>query len=157
MMFRPMRRFGQQLPPEECEAILQSEKRGVLAVLGDDGYPYTVPLDFLYADGKIYFHGAHEGHKIDALARCDKASFCVTDGGEAREGDWALWFRSVVAFGRVRMLTDREETIALARALALKYYPTPDGVEEEIEKAGSRVRVLEMTVEHLTGKRVHEK
>ena len=66
-MFRKMRRFKQQLSEEECLEILKTAKRGVLAVLGDEGYPYAVPLDFVYEDGKIYFHCAKEGHKLDAI------------------------------------------------------------------------------------------
>ena len=106
-MFRKMRRFKQQVPEENCIEILKREPRGVLAVLGDDGYPYTVPLDFYYdeGDGKIYFHGAKEGHKLDAIAKCDKVSFCVMDQGFKKDGDWALNITSVVVFGRARMFT----------------------------------------------------
>ena len=70
-MFRPMRRFKQQLPQEECISILKSEVRGILSVLGDDDYPYGVPLDFYYSeeDDRIYFHGAGEGHKIDSIRK----------------------------------------------------------------------------------------
>ncbi|MBQ7167600.1 MAG: pyridoxamine 5'-phosphate oxidase family protein, partial [Treponema sp.] len=96
-MFRQMRRFGQQVASEKCVEILKNEWRGVLALLGDDGYPYTVPMDFFYDedDGKIYFHCAKEGHKIDAIEKCDKASFCVMDQGFKKEGDWALNITSV--------------------------------------------------------------
>ncbi|MBE7009832.1 MAG: pyridoxamine 5'-phosphate oxidase family protein, partial [Ruminococcaceae bacterium] len=82
-MFREMLRFKQALPREECIDILKREKRGVLSVLGDDGYPYGMPINHFYCedDGKLYFHGGRKGHKIDALRRCDKASFCVYDEG----------------------------------------------------------------------------
>ena len=154
--FRKMLRFKQQLPDEECITVLQEEWRGVLSVLGDDGYPYGVPLDFYYEDGKIYFHGAGEGHKMDAIRRCDKASFCVWDKGYRREGEWALNIRSVIAFGRVREITDPEDIIRLVRKIGRKYYPTVEGVEEEIRKAGSRVHILELSIEHMTGKLVNE-
>ena len=155
-MFREMRRFKQQLTAEECAEILRRERRGVLATLGDDGYPYAVPLNFVYEDGKIYFHCAGEGHKIDATRRCDKASFCVTEQGERAPGEWWFKVRSVIAFGRVRMLEDRDEVLSRVRALGLKY-AAPDYVEKEIQKDGKRVQCLELTIEHMTGKRVNEK
>lgn len=155
-MFRKMRRFKQQLTGEECAEILRRERRGVLALLGDGGYPYALPLDFVYEGGKIYFHCAAEGHKIDAIRRCDKASFCVTERGDAVPGEWWLAVRSVIAFGRVRILDDREEVLSRVRALGMKYAP-PEYVEKEIQKDGKRVQCLEFTVEHMTGKRVNER
>lgn len=156
-MFRKMRRIKQQLTDEQCIEILQKESRGVLAVLGDGGYPYAVPLDFVYRDGKLCFHSAVEGHKVDALKACSKVSFCVMDKGEAVEDDWALWFNSVICFGKMRLVEDPEETVAIARALGLKYYPTEQEVEEEIRRDVHRVLCMELTIEHMTGKRVHEK
>ena len=152
-----MRRFKQQLTEENCLSILRTEKRGVLAVLGDDGYPYAVPLDFVYRDGKLFFHCAREGHKIDAVRACDKASFCVVDQGERKEGDWALWFNSVVCFGRIRVMEDHEAVLAWSRDLSAKFPVTPAETEEDIRRNGPRVAGLELTVEHMTGKRVHEK
>ena len=156
-MFRPMRRFKQQLSQEECAELLQSEPRGVLAVLGDEDYPYAVPLDFVYHEGSLYFHGAGEGHKLDALRRHDKASFCVMDQGRREKGDWALYIRSVIAFGRLRVVQDPDRAMDLVRLLALKYYPTAQEAEQEVQKDGPRATVLELNVEHLTGKLVHEK
>ena len=155
-MFRKMRRWKQQLTESECVEILCREPRGVLAVSGDDGYPYAVPLDFVYQDGRLYFHCAGEGHKIDAVRRCDKATFCVMDAGERTPGEWWLTFRSVIVFGRVRILDDREEVLARVRDLGLKY-AAPDYVEKELQTDGKRVQCLELTVEHMTGKRVRER
>lgn len=158
-MFRSMRRHNQQVTQEECLRILGSSMRGVLAVLGDDGYPYTVPLDFLYdeSDGRIYFHGAGEGHKIDAIERCDKVSFCVLGNGVSKHGDWALHITSVVAFGRIRKVTDRMKTLDRVRRLGLKYNPSAEDVDRELEQSKERVLCLEMEIEHITGKLVHEK
>ena len=156
-MFRPMRRFKQQLSQEECAELLQSEPRGVLAVLGDEDYPYAVPLDFVYHEGSLYFHGAGEGHKLDALRRHDKASFCVMDQGRREKGDWALYIRSVIAFGRLRVVQDPDRAMDLVRLLALKYYPTAQEAEQEVQKDGPRATILELKIEHLTGKLVHEK
>ena len=96
-MFRAMRRFKQQISEEECIRILKEQPRGVLSMLGDDGYPYGIPMNHLYMeDGHLYFHGAKEGHKIDAIAKCDKVSFCVYDQGYRKDGEWALNINSVV-------------------------------------------------------------
>ena len=158
-MFRPMRRFKQQVSQEKCVEILKNEWRGVLAVLGDDGYPYTIPLDFFYdeGDGKIYFHGAKEGHKLDAIEKCDKVSFCVMDSGFKKEGDWALNITSVVVFGRLKKVEEAEKTKEKVCKLGLKYHPTPEAVAEEWENAKNRVLCLELTIEHMTGKLVNEK
>ena len=154
--FRKMRRFKQALPYEECEEILRGEPRGVLSVLGENGYPYGFPMDFVYEDGKLYFHCAKVGHKLDALRACDRVSFCVMDRGYRKEGDWALNIRSVIIFGRIRFIEDPEETIERVRHLGLKYYPTRESVEEEIRQAGARVQILELTIDHMTGKLVNE-
>ncbi|MBR3367429.1 MAG: pyridoxamine 5'-phosphate oxidase family protein [Lachnospiraceae bacterium] len=151
-----MRRFKQALPYEECEEILRGEPRGVLSVLGENGYPYGFPMDFVYEDGKLYFHCAKVGHKLDALRACDRVSFCVMDQGYRKEGDWALNIRSVIIFGRIRFIEDPEETIERVRHLGLKYYPTRESVEEEIRQAGARVQILELTIDHMTGKLVNE-
>ena len=155
--FRGMRRFKQQLTEQECVKILETQPRGVLAVLGDGDYPYAVPLDHLYRDGKLYFHGAREGHKLDALRRCNKVSFCVMDEGYRRAGEWALNIKSVVVFGRVRILPWDEPGIEeLLRALGNKYNPDPADVEKEIRGHIHRVQMLELTIEHMTGKLVNE-
>ena len=155
--FRGMRRFRQQLSGEECVEILNTQPRGVLAVLGDGNYPYAVPLDHLYRDGKLYFHGAREGHKLDAVRWHDKVSYCVTDEGFRREGDWALTFRSVIVFGRIRPMAYDEPGIEeLLRALGNKYNPDPADVERELRGALARVQLLELTIEHMSGKLVRE-
>lgn len=156
-MFRKMRRFKQELDKETCEKILKEEPRGVLAVLGDEGYPYTVPLDYIYEDGKIYFHGAKVGHKMDAIKKCDKVSFCVYDKGFKKEGDWALNISSVVVFGRIKEIEDRDMAFRRVKNLGLKYYPTPESVDEEMKRSAAAVACLELTIEHMTGKIINEK
>ncbi|MEE0955075.1 MAG: pyridoxamine 5'-phosphate oxidase family protein [Eubacterium sp.] len=158
-MFRKMRRFKQQISDEECVRILKEEPRGVLAVKGEDGYPYAFPIDYIYDDGKIYFHCAKEGHKIDALKKDSRVSFCVYDHGYKKEGDWAFYINSVIIFGRIRFIEDREETIRRVRDLGRKYYPDPAEADREAVKYGDRgtVQALELTIDHMTGKLVHEK
>ncbi len=158
-MFREMRRFKQQLTEEECLRVLKEEWRGVLSLHGDDGYPYGVPMDFYYDEdeNKLYFHCAKEGHKIDAARADDKVSFSVIDKGVHADGDWALTFNSVIVFGRIKLLPSDEKSMGKLRQLAAKCYPTMEEVEVEMAKDSDRVQVLEITVEHMTGKRVHEK
>ena len=155
-MFRPMRRFKQALSQDECDQVLKEAPRGVLAVHGEDGYPYAFPMDFVYLDGKLYFHCAKEGHKLDALAADDRVSFCVMDEGFRRDGEWALNIKSVVIFGRIAKIDDPHRARHVVRQLGLKYYPTAEGVEHEIEKDFHRVQMLELTIDHMTGKLVNE-
>ena len=155
-MFREMRRFRQAVSRDECEKILREEKRAVLSVNGDDGYPYAVPINFLYDDGKIYFHCAKAGHKLDAMLRDDKVCFTVHDSGY-RKDDWSYYVTSVVVFGRARVMVDDTEMREKIKRFGMKYYPTEQEVDEEIRKDAARVNFVEITIEHMTGKLVHEK
>lgn len=155
-MFRKMRRFKQQLSMEECIEVLKEQPRGIMAVHGEDGYPYTFPMNYIYRDGKLYFHCAKEGHKLDAIAADNKVSFCIMDEGFRKEGEWALNIKSVILFGTIRKMDNIEETKEIVRELGLKYYPTPESVEVELNNAFSRVQVLELTIDHMTGKLVNE-
>ena len=157
-MFRQMRRFKQQISNEECIEILKNEKRGVLSLIGDDGYPYGIPLSHFYdeRDGKLYFHCAKEGHKIDAIKKCSKASFCVMDQGFKREGEWALNIKSVIAFGKIELVTDIKKAEEICTKLVQKFTDDQDYLEKELASALSRVQCLEFTIEHMTGKLVNE-
>ena len=157
-MFRPLRRFKQQLPEEETLEVLKHAKRGVLSVIGDDGWPYGIWLNPYYCetDGCLYFHGAKEGHKNDAQQKDSRASFTVIDEGSRDEGGWAYTFRSVVVFGHIQFVEDHATALDLCRKLARRFNPSEDDIEKEIQMAGARVQVLRLVPEHITGKRVHE-
>ena len=157
-MFRPMRRFRQQISEAECIRILKEEKRGVLSVLGDDGYPYGIPLNHWYnpEDGKICFHGAKTGHKIDAIAACDKVSYCVWDAGYRKEGEWALNVNSVIVFGRISLVRDEEKAKLIAAGLCRKFTDDAEYIRHELQNALPRVQCFELTIEHMTGKLVNE-
>lgn len=153
-MFRQMRRKRQELPREECLEILREGTSGVLALLGDGGYPYAVPLSYVYDGGKIYFHSARAGHKLDALRGCDRASFCVIGQDLVVPEEYTTHFRSVIAFGRMRELTDAGEIRRAIEALALKYAPE-DSAERRaaaIERDWDALCMLELDIEHLSGK-----
>lgn len=152
-MFRNMRRANQLLSEAETERILKEGSTGVLAVSGDDGYPYTVPLNYVYIDGKIYFHCAREGHKIDALKRNDKVSFCIISDDKVVPELFATAFRSVIVFGRARILDADEEIIKAVWAIADKYSPEyHEKAKEEISSGLEAMYIVEITVEHMTGK-----
>jgi hypothetical protein len=155
--FRPMRRIRQLLTDEEAKKILASGTHGVLAVSGDNNYPYAVPLSYVYADGSLYFHSAVQGHKVDALRCNPKASFCVVERDEIRPAEYTTYFRSVIAFGRVSILESDEEKTAALRQLGERYHPGhPASAQQEAEKSLSRVLVLRMDIDHLTGKQAIE-
>ena len=158
-MFREMRRKKQEISNEECIKILNAEKRGALAVIGDDGYPYAIPLDFYYdsQNEKIYFHGAKEGHKIDAIKNNEKVCFTVWNAGTLKKGDWAYYVTSVVVFGKAHLVTDDSVIYEKAKAIGMKYYPSVEEVDAEIARDLSRVQLVEISIDHMTGKLVHEK
>ena len=152
-MFRQMRRKRQLLADEETVAMLRSCTSGVLAVQGDDDYPYAVPLSFAYDDGKLFFHCAKAGHKIDALGRNEKASFCVIAADDVVQSTFTTRFRSAVAFGRTRILTEDGEKRHALDCLVEKYSPDyVDAADAEIERDWERVCVIELAIEHMTGK-----
>ena len=157
-MFRTMRRFKQQISDEECREILKTGKRGVLSVIGDEGYPYGIPLDHWYCeqDGKLYFHCAKTGHKLDAIAKCDKVSYCVLGEGVREGDDWPLHFKSVVVFGRMRLVEDEAKTREICTALCRKFTDDEAFLQYELTHALPRVQCLEITIEHMTGKKVKE-
>ncbi len=157
-MFREMRRKKQQISREECIRILKEEPRGVLSMAGENGYPYGIPLSHWYCeeDGKIYFHGAKEGHKLDAIAKCDKVSFCVMDKGYHNEGEWALNINSVIVFGRIRPVTDDAKTREVCEQICRKFTDDEAYIQKELTNALPRVLCLELTIDHMTGKLVNE-
>ena len=158
-MFRKMARIREQIPNEECIEILKTQLRGVLSVLGEDDYPYGIPINHYYCeeDGKLYFHGGTKGHRIDAMRNHGKASFCVLDDGRPeQEGGWALRFRSVIVFGRLEEVEDHDRAIEITRALCHKFTLDEEYIEKEIENAGARTMVVCLTPEHMTGKTVLE-
>lgn len=157
-MFRKMRRFKQQISDEECIRVLKEQPRGVLSMIGDDGYPYGIPLDHWYCedDGKLYFHGAKEGHKIDAIAKCDKVSYCVMDEGFRKEGEWALNINSVIVFGRIKLVDDPDKARLIGENLCRKFTDDEEYIQHELTNALPRAQCLELIPEHMTGKLVNE-
>ena len=159
-MFRTMRRFKQQISEEECIRILQEEKRGILSMHGEDGYPYGIPMNHWYnpENGKLYFHCAKTGHKLDAIRKNDKVSYCVYDQGFRKDDDWALNIRSVVIFCRARIVDDAEDDLRrrIAVGLCRKFTDDEAFLQKELVNAMPRAAFLELTPDHMTGKLVNE-
>lgn len=158
-MFRKMRRIKNEIAIEEAKALLKNNKRAAFSVNGDGGYPYTIPINFYYDEdeNKIYFHSAKKGHKIDSIIKNDKVCFTTWNDGYVEGEDWAYHVSSCVVFGRVRLVEDSRITEEKVRKFALKYYPSAEEVEEEIKKDIKGVQLIEIKIEHISGKKVHEK
>lgn len=156
-MFRKMRRFKQETTLETCHDILIHEKRCVLSVHGEDGYPYGIPMNFYYDldENIIYFHCAKEGHKLDAIASNDKVCVTIYNQGFQEEGDWVYNVTSLVIFGKATLISDEDIKREKALKLALKYYPTPESAEAELS-AVDRMNLLAVKIDHMTGKIVNE-
>ena len=158
MMYPEMRRKKQALDPAACGAILEAGTSGVLALSGADGQPYAVPLSYVYHAGKLYFHCAKAGHKLDLLAQNPKASFCVIGQDQVVPEKYTTHFRSVIVFGTVRELTDPAEKRAAIEALARRYAPgePAEGIDAEIARYWDRLCMLELTPSRITGKQCIE-
>ena len=157
-MFREMRRKRQLLSKQVSIDVLARGTVGILALLGDNDYPYAVPISYVYDDSKIYFHGAEAGHKIDAIKKCSKAFFCVIDQDNIVPEEYTTYFRSVIAFGKIRILDDEKEIKEAIEKLAIKYYPKDSETNREIaiNKEWEPLCMMEFSIEHLTGKEAIE-
>lgn len=157
-MFREMRRKKQVLSAEECVEVLNRGTAGVLAVLGDEGYPYAVPLSYVYQGNKIFFHSAAAGHKLDAIAANEKVSFCVIDKDEVVPDEYTTYFRSVIVFGKARILKEDEEKQNALALLAKRYAPHHEQSHRQqvISKEFSAVCMIELAIAHMSGKQAIE-
>lgn len=157
-MFRDMRRKKQELSLEECNKILESGTSGVLALSGDDNYPYAVPISYVHDGSKLYFHCAKSGHKLDAIKRNPKASFCVIDKDQVVPEEYTSYFRSVIVFGTIKIIEDEQKKRTTIEKLAVKYAPY-DNIENRqkaIDHEWEPLCMLEMTINHITGKQAKE-
>lgn len=159
-MFKPIRKKINEIDHSSAEALLQSNRRGILAMNGDNGYPYAIPINYFYDcdKKKIYFHGAKAGHKVESLKTSDKVCFTVY-GNECidKSEPWAPYVQSAVVFGRCRLLEPGPESIDRLKEFAMKYYPSEQLVDKEIAHGGRAVQMFEIIIEHMSGKQVQEK
>ena len=157
-MFRELIRKNKKLSNEDCLAILKSETRGVLSVIGDEGYPYGMPMNHFYndEDGCIYFHTGNIGHRLEALKKCDKVSFCTYDKGYRNEGEWAFNVKSVIVFGKIEILNDIKTITDITTKLSYKFIQDDEYIKGEIASSGHRTLLLQLNPEHMCGKFVTE-
>lgn len=157
-MFREIARKKQALTSEQIVEILKTEKRGVLSVSGDDGYPYGLPMNFWYNEknGCIYFHSGKNGHKTDAISADNKVSFCVYDEGYKKDGEWSLNISSVIVFGRMYVVENSDEAVKVYRSLSLKYTSDIEYINSEIQRFAKNTLCYVLQPEHITGKIVNE-
>lgn len=157
-MFRELVRKNKKLSKEECIKILTEEKRGVLSVLGDEDYPYGMPMNHFYniEDGAIYFHCGNVGHRLDSLKKHNKVSFCVYDKGFKKVNHWELNFKSVIAFGKIEIIDDKEKIIDITTKLSYKFIQDKNYIQKEIDSALDRTLLLKLHIEHICGKAITE-
>lgn len=152
-MFQKMRRFKQELNQNEIEKILQFNTSGVLGLIDGNGYPYSVPLSYVYSNGKIFFHSAKSGHKIDAIKNCNRATFCIIDKDDVQPEKYTTFYKSIIAFGNVEIVNDSKETLIAIKELGEKYHPNHNSeLLNEIEKFKSAFIIIRFHIEHITGK-----
>ena len=157
--FRKLLRKNQALSQEDCNKVLRSALRGTLAVNGEDGYPYALPINFYYdeAAAKIYFHSGKVGYKMDCIEKSSKACFTVMDEGIKNEGEWWLTFRSVVIFGKIERIEERDAIEGLSRRLSHRFTKDEEYIQKEIDKYAPATAMLALSIENMQGKIVREK
>lgn len=153
-MFREMRRRDRFLSEQESIDVLNNCTSGVLAVIGDNNYPYAVPLSYIYYNSKIYFHCATTGHKLDAIRNNSKVSFCIVDKDEVVPEQYTTNFRSVICFGKAHIVEDDGEKRASIEKLAIKYAPndTEAHRNDTITRTFSAMCMVRIDIEHISGK-----
>lgn len=159
-MFRPIRKKVNEISIDMTKELLRCSRRGVLAVHGENGYPYAIPVNYLYDEdtNSILFHGAKAGHKVDSLKACDKVCFTVYGNETVKDIAWAPYVQSAVVFGRCHLIghDESEHAEALLKKFAMKYYPNEDLVLEEIAASGKATQMFQIEIEHISGKEVQE-
>ena len=158
-MFRKIRKIKNEINQAEAKELLKNSRRGILAMNGDDGYPYDIPVNYFYdeTEGKIFFHGAKAGYKVDCLKSSDKVCFTVIGSEMIRAEAWAPYMQSVVIFGRCQLIDDKQNAMKRLKDFAMKYYPSEEMVLDEIKADGKATQMFEIDVEYMTGKEVQEK
>lgn len=158
-MFRQMRRIKQELPIAEAKSLLKKNKRGVLSLNGEDGYPYSIPINYFYdsEENKLYFHGAKTGYKVDCIKNNNKSCFVTYGDEELSDNGWSYYLKSVVVFGKIEIVEDRELAAKKLRELSAKYYPSLSEVDAVMERSFDNALVYYLDIAHMTCKKVHEK
>lgn len=158
-MFRQVRKKANEITVSLAKDLIKKSRRGILAVNGDNGYPYAIPINYLYEEEsqKIFFHGSKVGHKVDAIKKSDKVCFTVYGNEQIKDETWAPYLQSALVFGRCKLIEDEDRAMKVLKDFAMKYYPSASMVEEEMKKAAKATQMFEITIEHISGKEVQER
>ena len=158
-MFRPVKKKVNEISISSAKDLIKRSRRGILAVNGDNGYPYAIPINYLYdkESQKIFFHGSKVGHKVDAIKKSDKICFTVYGNEQIKEETWAPYLQSAIVFGRCKLIEDEDRAMKVLIDFAMKYYPSVSMVEAEMKKAAKATQMFEITIEHISGKEVQER
>lgn len=158
-MFRKVRKKANEISASLAKDLIKKSRRGILAVNGDNGYPYAIPINYLYEEEsqKIFFHGSKVGHKVDAIKNSDKVCFTVYGNEQIKDEIWAPYLQSSIVFGRCKLIEDEDRAMKVLKDFAMKYYPSESMVEEEMKKAAKATQMFEITIEHISGKEVQER
>ncbi len=158
-MFRKVRKKANEISASLAKDLIKKSRRGILAVNGDNGYPYAIPINYLYSEEnqKIFFHGSKVGHKVDAIKKSDKVCFTVYGNEQIKEETWAPYVQSALVFGRCKLIEDEDRAMIVLKDFDMKYYPSESMVEEEMKKAAKATQMFEITIEHISGKEVQER
>lgn len=151
-MFREMRRKDRELKNDEIIKILQNNTYGILSTISENGYPYGIPISYIFFNNSIYFHSATKGHKIDNILNNAKVSFCVVGETCTLPDKFTTNYESVIVFGKAIEVLDNEKNSVLLE-IVKKY--SPDYIKEGkeyIEKANKATKVLKISIEHISGK-----
>ena len=158
-MLRKIRKIKNEINQADVKELLKNSRRGILAMNGDNGYPYAIPVNYFYdeAEEKIFFHGAKSGYKVDCLKSSNKVCFTVIGDEIIREETWAPYMQSVVIFGRCQLIDDNQTAMKRLKDFAMKYYPSEKMVIDEIKADGKATQMFQIDIEYMTGKEVQEK
>ncbi len=151
-MVNEMRRKDREIFNEDIEDVLFNGEYGTLATIGEDGYPYIVPLNYVYYNKFLYFHCAKEGYKLQNIERNAKVSFCVVTSTEVMPSEFSTKYKSVIVCGATGEVTDDLKETILMKFIE-KYSPGfSDEGKKYIEKAINSVKVMRINIQHITGK-----
>lgn len=158
-MFRSVRKKSNEITLDTSKELLTTARRGVLSLNGDDGYPYAIPINYLYDEDeqKIFFHRAKAGYKIDALKKSDKVCFTVYGNESIKEESWAPYLQSAIIFGRCHLIEDTDRGMKVLKDFAMKYYPNEEMVDKQINISGKATQIFEISIEFMSGKQIQEK
>lgn len=151
-MFKEMRKKDREITVTEAMEILKSCDYGILSTVGENRYPYGVPVSYVYTNDSIYFHSTTEGYKLDNLKNNDKVSFCTVGQTCVLPDKFSTKYESVIVFGRANEVYDNEKNTALLEILK-KYSPNyMEKGRAYIENSSNRVKVIKINIEHISGK-----